>query len=688
MKIRVLALLLVLLAYQSSLYSQWSQTNGPMGKVDVRTLIPADSLLFGLTQCGIYHTGNPELDWQLDNAGSFSVYTRLGDTVYLGDKYSSVFMLDLGQPSDPLASLSISNVLSLGTDGQRLYACQEYGGFQVSYDRGVNWSIENTGLPTQTMWTPYGPITIYNVYAIAADSNTVYAGTHQGIYRATPDSFQWVSANTGLPTTAVKYIVCVGDTVFTAIGDKLYRSTDDGQSWNQVFSTSSQVNSVYGINGWLYATTAGEGVFSSSDGGLNWTAMNTGLIDLVVNCISVWNGVPVCGTSGKGIFFWENGQWVARNQRIICSTIWSMDANDAFLVASEPYGVYRSTDGQDWADIPPAMPSELFSDVILAGDTIFLSVEYDVPIDNPYIAYSTDTGNTWNNLNSQPPFAGDDPYGIHYHIGRLYASENETMYYSDDLGLWWMDMSLPSQFCNYFYGFTVFADIPFGAACCCGQIVRWDDSQGWVLSNNGLPTNRDPGGLAWCDSAIFAYIYGAGMYVSRDTGNYWSFAGNGLSTDEGFRDFVAYGSNLFLATQHGVFFTSNYGEHWFPVNDQLVNTNVGSLAIRNDTLYAGTYGNGVWKHPISSIPLSIKEPLPAVSTLGLHPNPASDMVKVHWQGPAAMELGVFDISGREVMGAILQSGAQLDVSALGTGFYSLRGVSGNKNYTGKLTVMR
>ena len=65
----------------------------------------------------------------------------------------------------------------------------------------------------------------------------------------------------------------------------------------------------------LYAGTDGGGVFKSTDGGTNWTAMNNGLTNPAINALAINPQTPdtlYAGTDGGGVFKSTNGgmNWI------------------------------------------------------------------------------------------------------------------------------------------------------------------------------------------------------------------------------------------------------------------------------------------------------------------------------------------------------------------------------------------
>jgi hypothetical protein len=77
----------------------------------------------------------------------------------------------------------------------------------------------------------------------------------------------------------------------------------------------------------------------------------------------------------------------------------------------------------------------------------------------------------------------------------------------------------------------------------------------WILSNNGLPTDREIEGLAKTSDAIYAYVSDYGMYVSKDNGQTWIRTSNGLDTEWGIRSFAYDDKNIFVTTENGVYYS-------------------------------------------------------------------------------------------------------------------------------------
>lgn len=92
-----------------------------------------------------------------------------------------------------------------------------------------------------------------------------------------------------------------------------------------------------------------------------------------------------------------------------------------------------------------------------------------------------------------------------------------------------------------------------------------------------------------------------GVFLSTNNGSNWTGVNNGL-TNRGVNTLVVFGSNLLAGTYGGVFLSTNNGTNWINKNQGFnVDPVVGTMLIANNYLYAGTYGNSVWKRPLSEI---------------------------------------------------------------------------------------
>ena len=604
----------------NSLFAQWTQTNGPSSPSKTLSLFKRDSMIYSSSyRGGLYSWYDNNQKWNLNSPSYFSTYTLSGDSLWVElhkfwggmDRDEGIYLYNLSNLGTSPKLVNSLRAQSLLYGDSCIYGgTNEYGFFKMNFD-GTNVQYFNNGLPGYIVYDPYGnPIgTTYNVLTVNKTDSFFFAGTIDGVFRSDLSLSNWVQ----VPDTPIYSVTCqvikiIEDTIYTFVGQTIIYSANNGNNWSQLFTSQSFITDFIKEDSTLYASTENNGVYYSSDYGLTWSSINTGLPDLQIEVLLKKDSFIYCGTLSKGIFRYENGIWQDFNNGINTACIMSECSTNNYLLANTMGKVFRMSPTKNWFDITPNVSKTFFASLISTNDTVFLSVQNSgtsYPYERPYILYSSDFGSNWSNLINPVPFNGDDPYRIYYDGNTLYASEDEKIYSTNNLGLSWTNMSLPPTVCNNVEDLVVFHSIPFVLACGSNQVMAYINNS-WVLKNVGL-SGATPRKLIFCDSAIFVFSGNSNNYVSFDNGDNWSYAGTGLVSGININDFVFVGNKLFIATNKGVFGTENYGQNWYPLNGGLINSDITSLKIFRDTLFAGTNGSSVWKLDINSFNLSTLE---------------------------------------------------------------------------------
>ena len=675
----------MILLIPHALLAQWIQTKGPYGKTEITAIAVQDSLIVASSKCGYYTKSEISENWNLRSLWSFTCFTVKGDSLYAGSANGGLKLIELSHPENSPADINTLAVKALAHEHSYLYAGNQNAGFMKSTDGGLNWTSYNEGLPVDTIYNPWvGNYYLHHVSAIEVAGGYVFCGTKNGIYKNSGNLSLWTEANNGIAPAMVNVLKAYNDTLLATIHTKLYRSTDYGNQWVLLHTTASGISSVLKTGHSIYVGTEDHGVYYSPDTGQHWLQLNTGLTDLQITALAVSDSSVMCGTKSGGVWFVQSSEWHPDRHGMICSSVRSMTVTQDHLFANDENHVFRLNGGDNWDDFSPTISYDFFSSLSQMNDTIVLSVENNTPPDAPYIMCSHDNGNTWQQIPS-PPFAGDDPYGIYCDKHRIYARENEIMYYTDNLGGTWTEVSLPSQYCNQFNDFIVFHNTPYAAACGNGQLLKLNNSQQWIISNNGLPTDREPIALAASDSVLYTYINVHGMYVSLDGGNNWSYANYGLHTDYSINDYAGYDNLFFVTTNKGVFVTNDNGQNWSVCNDGLKNTNAIAIGIFRDTLYVSTQGNGVWKCAINDVHTSLQGVQEFSSSYFFFPNPAKDKIFIANSMEAA-DYSIFDMTGKQVLTGSIKAKEAIDVSKINNGIYVVRLLIKDTFHIAKLVI--
>lgn len=692
MKIKLQYTAFLCLLTIQSVFSQWVQTGGPYGTTRIVAVFTNNSRIYAATSCGLHSTGSLSDKWDFKSPLEIKNFVKKDNILYFGGSKIGIQRIDLSEPgfiptSDGMEGVTL---LALKDGGTCLYAGIEGSGFFKSTGYTGIWTSYNLGLPAETAYYPPeqggGSYYIRHVNSIEIIDSTIFCATHVGVYKANMKKMLWSKSGAGLSTENVQFIKVVDGNLLAALDDRLYYSSDKGENWKLMFTAASRISSINGINEYLAVTTLGNGIYVSADHGLTWQTMNDGLTDLKVTMATVINKTPVCGTETQGVFYFNGTSWVNHSTGIICSDIKSMGISGNSLAVNDPNKVYMA-DGSvsTWDSISTSIGKGFLGFINTMGNKIFLS--YTTNDGSQTIKYR-DGDNPWQDLKGTIPFAGNDPYKMVVNGNRLYVYENGIIYYTDDLGATWGNLTYSNRFCNDVYDLVVYKDIPFSASCGNGELLSLSKNMEWELSNAGLPTTREITSMAYSDSALYAYSYTNGIFVSRDEGRNWTKATEGFHTDWNIRSFASYKDNIFVSTVKGVYYSSDFGKNWNLMNEGLKNLNAGPLVIYKDTLYLGTRGNGVWKHDLMDFIPPKEDSTSQKVQIKIFPNPAEEYVRFDFPGFDKAQIKLIDLLGREMISTKLGADKQIPVTGFSSGTYVIVITTNEFVFISKLIIKR
>jgi hypothetical protein len=233
--------------------------------------------------------------------------------------------------------------------------------------------------------------------------------------------------------------------------------------------------------------------------------------------------------------------------------------------------------------------------------------------------------------------------------------------------------------CNGINEVAWYGDTLFVVSCSQGDVLRSTDlGVSWHFATNGLP-GAEPLTVHALPTGLFIST-ALGLYRSVDGGDQWSYAGNGLPDPSSWvpsgevMDLAAYPPYTFLCTKDAVFVSDAAHDVWTDISAGLPDLSelyAGSLLVKDDTLYFGTNGLGVYKLGVEQLALTVPDAV-AANTLVLHPNPADDVL---WsKGAALRSLEMTDATGRSQTMRSLGNG-RYDVKDLAPGVYLVRGIT-------------
>jgi len=248
-----------------------------------------------------------------------------------------------------------------------------------------------------------------------------------------------------------------------------------------------------------------------------------------------------------------------------------------------------------------------------------------------------------------------------------------------------------------------------------------DDGQNWIAISQAFPAKLDHLKIAPNNSDIMYAAHGNNLYKTETGDGAWlrlsGYAGNINSiaihprdpnkvaiattssdkvylSEDGGQTWTSYRLNLpnfaalalcwqdddfdglYLGMNYGVFFIDNTRDEWVSFSNHLPNVIINELEInkKEERIYAGTYGRGLWSSPIVGATSSLND-IDVPTSVTFYPNPARSVLHLEWDQLRSTEHAVrlFNSQGQPVryFEGVRTNRLQIHVSDLPRGTYYL-----------------
>jgi len=508
------------------------------------------------------NTWNNQYSFQSDDIIDFNVIDT--NTIYFTNNNNKLYLSIDGGNSWTLKSVffganaSSISFLSLNEG----WACVG-NTIQHTTDGGTTWNIQNS----------FGD----NLTAIKIESNgNGIATTELGSVLHTIDFGQTWTNNTNFSGVFnAMDIVTFYATALVVYNNTIYKSTDNGVTWNAPINTpasfsSSTPTSIKIVYANIYLATTNDGeVFFTSDGGNTWSSNSSLLGNPLNNCIGL-SPTKIIAVGDNGKIAISNNAGVNLNSldtRVTNQELWGIHYTGTTCYAVGDAGtiIKSLNSGQTWTSLNSGSTDNLKSVVAINSTTA-------VAVGNAgTILRTTNSGSSWSLVNTG--YADDIsvihrlPNGILYAIGN-----NDLILKSTNDGITWSFET--TSFTGFQYNFT---DVYFASndtgfiATNSAEILTTDDGgqnwylrmtglfapmtcvnfsdglNGWVGSSNGEIFYTDNGGQSWVDRSMVGFTGNVHRLKFINVNIGWAF------------------------TDQGIFKTSNNGISWTkefsPCND-------------------------------------------------------------------------------------------------------------------------
>jgi len=228
-------------------------------------------------------------------------------------------------PVGPVGGTFTSFAIDPGQN-DNIYAGHYGSGVYKSFDQGTTWYRKSLGL---------GNLVIQSLATHPTSSNIVFAGTYRGgIYKSTNAGESWQASNGGVLNNHIIYDIEIDPSnpqrmfVVSRISDSLVgylaRSMDGGINWTILLTGNSfpEPDYFYDVDidpnnsNLVYLTAHEHGFYKSLNGGVTFSPINSGVIDLSARSFAIDNayaGLVYGGVwHGDGVYrTWNGGaSWV------------------------------------------------------------------------------------------------------------------------------------------------------------------------------------------------------------------------------------------------------------------------------------------------------------------------------------------------------------------------------------------
>jgi ligand-binding sensor domain-containing protein len=316
----------------NQLFAQWEQTNSlqDISALAVLTGGRGDTLILAGTSKGggICISTDQGGSWIPTEAGygieAFAIFPSFGDTMshLFAGTYAGVFLStnDGANWTEVDSGLTDNNVNvginALATSGSKVFAGTQKGVF-VSTNKGASWSADSAGLPQ------------YNqIEAFAVSGTNLFAGSYGGgVFLSTNNGVSWNAVNIGLTDKNVLHLSIADTSLYAGTWDGgIFLSTNNGTTWEAASSglpsidptspSEIDVSATTAFGKYIFASvvigTSGGGVFESTDNGISWSEVGSGLPNTFINALAVSQTYLFAGT-------YQNGVWRIPLSNVILS---------------------------------------------------------------------------------------------------------------------------------------------------------------------------------------------------------------------------------------------------------------------------------------------------------------------------------------------------------------------------------
>lgn len=420
------------------------------------------------------------------------------------------------------------------------------GGVFTSDNMGETWVLRHHGMEN------------CRVYCLLSFSNKIYAGTSSGIFISSDNGNTWLVSNNGLINKKVKALAVKDNILFAGNdGAGLHKSTDGGLTWMNLFNFQS-VNKIFVDGNNLFVMGPSDGAYrKSSDNGNTWTAYGTanGILTTSSTGMARLGNDLYLTTYDLGLYKSSNGgeNWTALQNGSSGATFLQNLGDTLWTSVALNGSIWKFYQGStSWQALPYTIEAPGVTAMVGTGNHLF---------------FSTSKGIFRKTVTESPKILGNISNGkirwMSFNQGRLFATTETGVFISDDMGQSWI---------RTFYNATdgvkpilKWQGVMLTSSMNSGIFKSKDNGNTWVQTGFSLPVG-EKSGMAQAGKVILATVRSNGLYKSLDTGNTWTkITAYPATSPANLRKVnAATGSSflLFSATSNKTYWSADTGNTW------------------------------------------------------------------------------------------------------------------------------
>lgn len=460
--------------------------------------------------------------------------------------------------------------------------------------------IFTTTIEIYPQWNHTGPEG-GEIRAFCVSGINLFAAPYSGgIYRSTDNGTSWNEVNNGLTeiNITVTALGADGSNIYAGTwGNGVFLSTNFGDSWVEINNSSTATTNVHAFvksGTSLFMGSQGGGVHRTTDNGASWEQVNNGLLSLDVRDLAALDTVIFAATWGPNKVFKSinNGvNWTQCNTAIIPTLddpCIAVSGNNVFL-GDYGHGVFLSTDnGDNWIEVNNGIPANAtIREIAVKDSNVFAATR------GGGVFLTTNNGTSWNTVNiglttnliesiiintNQDIYAGTSKQGV------FRSTDNGANWFESNTNLNANTIAAYTTITNGAGGHNLLAGTSNGVYMSTNDGIEWnflglDDK--WVT------------GIAVLNSDIFVSTMGTGIFRSTDQGTTWLPSG---LTNAMLHTLYTDGTDLFagFAFFGGAQRSTDRGITWAPIPG-LAYKWVMSFTENEDYMFAGAVFGGAFR---------------------------------------------------------------------------------------------